>query len=361
MQTITLVELQSRLDHLDASKDLTVRYEPVSRPQPAVDEELRYINFGKAELLLASADVFFRADLKGGIELEVCWQADYYGNKTLKRPVSPQYVLRGAELDSDSLEELKLPRAMQSSAVSESKVCGACGFEYLRDLDKEIKPLSRDKFIDLLPEGRKNNKPERIICHDFGKRPDLIFSGVLVAQGGPRVGEKFGKVSYMDVYLMLDGRYFASLLDEKPANFRTLSYGTGAVCEDLEDVKKFYGPDRMENLNLFPLEKIDRKEHTFLLTVDNQPDLQFTGSRITAVSSCKGELDRRWTDLHLYRTRGGTFVCHRVGKSTFTGERTRYEGKVCKNIEEIIEFFGHSRLAKALFSTTNIRDVQTVD
>lgn len=361
MQTITLVELQRRLDHLDVSTDLAVRYEPVSRTPSTVNEDIRDTDFGQAELIIAAADVFFTADLKDGIELEVCWQADCYGNKSMEMASAAQYALRGAELVGAALEELKLPKEMQSEGVSIGNIYQVCGFEGLRELDAEITPLCREDYVRLLPDGRKNNQPKRQVCHVFGKKPELCFTGVQVAEGEAHIGEDGEIDSCMRVFLLLDGRYLASLLEYKDEKRRSLLYRTGAVCEDLEAVKKFYGLERTEKLNLFPLEKMDHKEHSFLLTVDNQPDILFRGQRFAAVSSSKGDPDRRWTELHLYRTRGGKYVCQRVGKSTLIGEHTRYDGRVCERKEDIIEFFGHSRLAKELYRKANIGDVQIVD
>lgn len=58
---------------------------------------------------------------------------------------------------------------------------------------------------------------------------------------------------------------------------------------------------------------------------------------------------------------GGKYVCHQIGYSSWVNERTRYSGRVCETVEEVIEFFGHRWLAKDLYEEAKIEDVNNID
>jgi hypothetical protein len=101
----------------------------------------------------------------------------------------------------------------------------------------------------------------------------------------------------------------------------------------------------------------------YTLIVDNEPDIRFTGQLLAAVSSSaeramgsssySGETGR-WTSLSLYKTHGGKYVCHSIGRTQWQGERDRFSGKVCETLEEVKEFFGHRWLAKELYDEAGI-------
>ncbi|MDA0790259.1 MAG: hypothetical protein O2780_12480 [Proteobacteria bacterium] len=113
-------------------------------------------------------------------------------------------------------------------------------------------------------------------------------------------------------------------------------------------------------------EDIDMK--TITLTIDNAPNIRFTGEKVAHASthpdqamgsSWSGETGR-WTVLDLYRTTSGKYVCHQIGRTQWQGEQDRYSGKVCDTEAEIIEFFGHRWLAKELYESAGFEDVQEV-
>lgn len=112
----------------------------------------------------------------------------------------------------------------------------------------------------------------------------------------------------------------------------------------------------------------DSGMETFLLTIDNAPDLRFTGERIAAASTSESNASPnysgqtgRWTELALYRTKGGKFVCHQVGRTLWQGERDRYSGQVCETEEEVKAFFGHRWLAKELYEEAGISTAVEVE
>ncbi len=108
---------------------------------------------------------------------------------------------------------------------------------------------------------------------------------------------------------------------------------------------------------------------TITLEIDNAPNIRFTGELIAKVSSSPDKAlgsnysgqTGRWTELTLYKTRGGKFVCHQIGRTQWQGERDRHTGKVCETLAEVKEFFGHRWLAKDLYDSAKIDTAEDVD
>lgn len=96
------------------------------------------------------------------------------------------------------------------------------------------------------------------------------------------------------------------------------------------------------------------------LEINNAPNLRFTGSLVGCVDS-KTTGAQRWTVLALYRTTGGKYICYKEGHSAHQGEYTKTSGAVAETPSQVIEFFGHTLLAKSLYSEAQIDDVTIVD
>lgn len=113
----------------------------------------------------------------------------------------------------------------------------------------------------------------------------------------------------------------------------------------------------------------DRDMETFIIEIDNAPNIRFSGEEIASVESSGNSAistyfsgqEGRWTELVLYKTKGGKFICHQIGHTNWAGERTRYSGKVCETIEEVKEFFGHRWLAKDLYYEAKIEHITDVE
>lgn len=108
---------------------------------------------------------------------------------------------------------------------------------------------------------------------------------------------------------------------------------------------------------------------TFTLEIDNAPNVRFTGELIASAvssdnqatgSSYSGQTGR-WTELSLFKTKGGKYICHQVGRTRWQGERDRFSGEVCETLEDIKEFFGHRWLAKELYAEAGIDDAVKVE
>lgn len=108
---------------------------------------------------------------------------------------------------------------------------------------------------------------------------------------------------------------------------------------------------------------------TFILEIDNAPNIRFTGELLAGASSTDNQAmgssysgqTGRWTELAIYKTKGGKYICHQVGRTRWQGERDRFSGKVCETLEEVIEFFGHRWLAKELYEDAGICDAINVE
>jgi len=113
----------------------------------------------------------------------------------------------------------------------------------------------------------------------------------------------------------------------------------------------------------------DSDMETFVLDIDNEPNIRFSGELIASASSSDNSASGsdysgqsgRWTELKLYKTVGGKFICHRIGRTTWSVEREQFSGKVCTNNEEIIDFFGNGWLSKKLFKEAGIESVIDIE
>ena len=113
----------------------------------------------------------------------------------------------------------------------------------------------------------------------------------------------------------------------------------------------------------------DSKMDTFTLKIDNAPNVRFTGELVASTTSSDDQAigsnysgqKGRWTELALYKTKGGKLICHQVGRTRWQGERDRFSGKVCETLAEVKEFFGHRWLAKELYAKASIDDAVDVE
>lgn len=102
-------------------------------------------------------------------------------------------------------------------------------------------------------------------------------------------------------------------------------------------------------------------KETFTIPVDDAPSLRFTGYELARVNSQNPEGSRlRWTELALYVTVAGQYVALQVGRSTAEGEHDRYAAAVLQQQQDVIEYFGHGRLAKRLYAEWGKDDVQEI-
>ncbi|MCO4319994.1 hypothetical protein [Aliidiomarina quisquiliarum] len=107
---------------------------------------------------------------------------------------------------------------------------------------------------------------------------------------------------------------------------------------------------------------------TLTIEIDNEANIRFTGELIGCASSSPNQAMGssysgkvgRWTELELYKTEGGKFICRQIGRTQWQGERDRFSGKVCESLGEVKDFFGYRWLAKELYKNTGIDASTTV-
>lgn len=145
-----------------------------------------------------------------------------------------------------------------------------------------------------------------------------------------------------------------------------------ALADHLPEDSDFKAID-YNALNIDQIDDIDVDEdsdmETFTLTIDNAPDIRFTGELIGSAksssnnatgSSYSGQTGR-WTELSLYKTVGGKLICHQIGRTQWASEKDRFSGKVCSTVAEVIEFFGNRWLAKELYEDAGIESIIEVE
>jgi hypothetical protein len=106
----------------------------------------------------------------------------------------------------------------------------------------------------------------------------------------------------------------------------------------------------------------------FIVKRDGKRDLKFAGEKLATVSSSANNARSdysgspgRWTELTLYRTAAGKYVCSQIGYTSWQGEKDRYSGQTCDAVDQIQEFFGHGWLAKELYEAADIDTTEHIE
>jgi len=92
---------------------------------------------------------------------------------------------------------------------------------------------------------------------------------------------------------------------------------------------------------------------------DNEPDFQFFGTLLASVPDSSNA--ERWTELCLYLTKKGTFICQEIGHTKKQGEQNRFKAETAASIEDVTKFFGYGWLAKKLYLKANINSAIQID
>lgn len=83
-------------------------------------------------------------------------------------------------------------------------------------------------------------------------------------------------------------------------------------------------------------------------------DSKAVGSRYNGKTGQWEDISLRWTELALYKTDGGQFVCHQIERRRKPSEQDSFMAKLCDTPEEVKSFFGHGWLANELYSEASI-------
>ncbi|HEY8159123.1 MAG TPA: hypothetical protein VIF10_10525 [Methylobacter sp.] len=107
---------------------------------------------------------------------------------------------------------------------------------------------------------------------------------------------------------------------------------------------------------------------TIVVRRDNERNIKFTGECIASVSSsdnkaCSGYsgIVGRWTELAVYRTKAGKYICEQKDYTRWQGEQDSYQGAICESADQVVEFFGNDWLAKELYESAEIDDAVEVE
>jgi len=106
----------------------------------------------------------------------------------------------------------------------------------------------------------------------------------------------------------------------------------------------------------------------YSLRRDNGRDIAFNGEFICYVDSrdyghrdhSRGKTARRWTEMALYRTEGGSLVVTISGRSDMPGEVDRVKAHVFDNKEDMFDGIGFSYLAKAMYDDAGIASEELI-
>lgn len=134
------------------------------------------------------------------------------------------------------------------------------------------------------------------------------------------------------------------------------------VLDDIAyDARNVWQSPARETLPTAPTpDDIDISEDTDMETItlirDNDRDVRFAGEEVARESShdINGPRNIRWTELVLYRTAGGKWVCHEIGHTRWQGETTRHRVHIAEDDDGLIDSLGTGWLAKDLYEAAGI-------
>ena len=94
------------------------------------------------------------------------------------------------------------------------------------------------------------------------------------------------------------------------------------------------------------------------------PDVCFNGILLGSavstdeqgVSGIHSDSLARWTEIHLYKTAGGKFVCQRSELARQSPYSDFYTVRVCDTVDDVKNFIGQSDLAESLLKSAGIHD-----
>ena len=110
---------------------------------------------------------------------------------------------------------------------------------------------------------------------------------------------------------------------------------------------------------------------TITVRRDGEPDLRFTGGLVAEIDSRKlpdsvgsGTGADSWEELRLWKTASGKYVAGRVEGEidvTLTLVSHSYSAQVCPDESALIEYFGYTRTAKALYKAAGFDTAEDVE
>lgn len=137
--------------------------------------------------------------------------------------------------------------------------------------------------------------------------------------------------------------------------------------DDIELMLKKFPDDAVEDVDCDCDNVEDESMEEYIVRRDNDSNLRFFGEYLGGAASSTNDAmgssysgnPGRYTELELYRTKGGKYICVRIGRTRYEKERDRFEAVVAESISDVIEFFGYGWLSKELYSDAEI-DADTI-
>lgn len=86
------------------------------------------------------------------------------------------------------------------------------------------------------------------------------------------------------------------------------------------------------------------------LTSTKGKDYEFKGELLADASTLRPQTGQeRWTELKVFVTEGGKYVCQKIGRTTIPGEINFSSIYHTENIEDIFKFFGASLVCRKIY------------
>ena len=107
---------------------------------------------------------------------------------------------------------------------------------------------------------------------------------------------------------------------------------------------------------------------SYVVKRDGDRDIKFKGELIAEAWSSSDRASGNYsgstgrsTELELYRTAKGKYVCSSIGRTQWQGEHDRYSAMVCDTVEDVQAFFEHGWLAKELYRSAGIDVAEEIE
>jgi hypothetical protein len=101
---------------------------------------------------------------------------------------------------------------------------------------------------------------------------------------------------------------------------------------------------------------MDAPPQVFNLEDADGSKTEFKGWRLGSGTSNHSGTQRRWSELHVYKTVGGNYLVHKIGRSVAPGEVNRYTLHISEGPDGAVESCKTSDKDSALFFTRVARD-----
>ena len=98
----------------------------------------------------------------------------------------------------------------------------------------------------------------------------------------------------------------------------------------------------------------------YVIERDNGLTMRFTGELLASASTQQpGRL--RWTELELYKTVGGKYICVRLGQTRKTDEAVKRSAIVADDHYQVTEFFGDGVISKKIYDIAGIGGIIDIE